>query len=454
MVDLASESVTAPAARPDSTAAETSRYESDFSLRKIRVALTILLGQTFATSILPFIALPLLLVPMTNQFGWTPAEFSLATTSLMIVGALSVFPLGYIVDRIGCRPIIILGSLMVGAVTMAISQVNSLFTFCLGFAALGFFGSTGMVYSKVIASLFTKHRGKALAIFGAESAVAGAITPQIIRHLLEKYQWQQTFLILGVTIIVIVPLLYFFLEEPGTAGGSRNLFKFLRTKEKSSDAPEHDQSPAQLEGMTFKQIAMDRIFWLILLATLIAGAPRGALFTYLSPILSDRGFNGQAATANFLSLITLTAAVGSLVGGFALDKFHSTKLAVPFKVLSMLALILLGVVSMRFGGLGLLTLTALLWGFSDGAMRPMGTYFNTRLFGLKAFGGMMGLNSFFFAIFLGLIAPIGGLVQQATGSYGPAIWTLVGFLALGALIYLTLGPYRYGVMVGATKKQA
>src|SRR5262249_34044214 len=124
MVDATSESVIRDSV---STAPDTaSPYESDFSFRKIRVALTILLGQTFATSILPFIALPLLFAPMPQQFGWKPAEFSLATTSLMIVGALSVFPLGYIVDRIGCRPIIILRTLMVGVVPMAISQVNSL----------------------------------------------------------------------------------------------------------------------------------------------------------------------------------------------------------------------------------------------------------------------------------------------------------------------------------------
>ncbi len=169
MVDVTSEKLIATPAGAEPAAGDVaSQYESDFSLRKIRVALTILLGQTFATSMLPFIALPLLLVPMTQQFGWTPKEFSYATTSLMFVGAPSVFFLGYIVDRVGCRPIIILGTLLVGLVTILISQTVNLLTFCIGFGALGFFGSTGMVYSKVVAALFTRHRGKALAILGAE----------------------------------------------------------------------------------------------------------------------------------------------------------------------------------------------------------------------------------------------------------------------------------------------
>ncbi len=230
------------------------------------------------------------------------------------------------------------------------------------------------------------------------------------------------FVILGIAIIAIVPLLYLFLEEPGTAGGSRNLFKYMKAKRATRQQVSHDQAPSELEGMTFKQIAKDRVFWLILLATLIAGAPRGGLFTYLSPILSSRGFNGQAETANYLTLITATGALGSLIGGLALDKYHSTKLAVPFKLMAVAALVLLGIVTSSFGGLSLLAVSAVFWGVSQGAMAPMATYFNTRLFGLKAFGGMMGLNSFFFAIFLGIIAPVVGESQELTGSYQPALW--------------------------------
>lgn len=425
-------------------------YESDFSLRKIRVATIILLGQTFATSLLPFIALPLLFQPMTTEFGWSPTQFSLATTSLMIVGAFSAFGFGWLLDYVGCRPIIVLGTVIVGIVTMAISQVNGLLTFCLAFAALGLFGSTGMVYGKVVAGLFNQHRGKALAILGAESAIAFAIAPQIIRVLLEDFGWRQTFLILGTVIVAIVPLLYFFLDEIGSTGGSRNLFKFIKPKAKLRSTQD-EPLPTDLEGMTLKQALRDRVFWLITLATLLAFAPRGGLFTFLNPILIERGFDGQAATANFLSIVTLSGALGALLSGFALDKVQSTKLAVPFKLVGMLALILLGVVTASFGGMILLAATGVFWGISDGALRPMGGYFTTRLFGLKAFGGLLGLGSFFLAIFLGILPPLVGLSEEATGSYQSALWVMVGFLLIGALIYLILGPYRYSVMVGATR---
>lgn len=454
MVDITKDIDVGAVDVPQADTGSGAAYESDFSPRKIRVGVTILLGQTFATNLLPFIALPLLYQPMTTEFGWSAAQFALATTSLMFVGAFSSLFFGWAVDYVGCRPIIILGTVFVGLNTMAISQVSSLATFCLAFAGLGLFGSTGMVYSKVIAALFNKHRGKALAILGAESAVAFAIAPQIIRFFLADFGWRQTFVVLGIVIIAIVPLLYFFLDEVGNAGGSRDLFRFMKPGQARMVAKDDERAPVDLEGMTLKQIIRDRVFWLILLATLIAGAPRGGLFNFLNPILTARGFDGQAATANFLSLITLFGAGGAIIGGFALDRFHSTKLAVPFKLLAMLALILLGVVSTSLGGMPLLIAAAVFWGISDGAMRPMGAYFNTRLFGLKAFGGMMGLNTFFFALFLGAIAPVVGLSHDLTGSYQPAMWVLTGALLIGAVIYLILGPYRYSVMIGATQARA
>jgi hypothetical protein len=49
--------------------------ESDFSLRKMRIALVVLLGTLFGSSILPMMALSLLLVPMTQEFGWSRTAF-------------------------------------------------------------------------------------------------------------------------------------------------------------------------------------------------------------------------------------------------------------------------------------------------------------------------------------------------------------------------------------------
>ena len=86
---------------------EAPAMESDFSRRKIKVAAVILLGQTFASSIVPLYALGYVLVYMTREFHWSRAEFLGANTALLLVGALVSWPTGLLTDKIGARPVIL-----------------------------------------------------------------------------------------------------------------------------------------------------------------------------------------------------------------------------------------------------------------------------------------------------------------------------------------------------------
>ena len=227
------------------------QIESDFSLRKMKIAGAILLGQMFASSLLPMMALTLVFVPITTEFKWTPTQFGYATTALMWCGGLVGPLLGHLVDRTGVRLMIICGTVMVGLITIAISFTQQLWHFYLGFGLLGLFGTTAIGYAKVLTALFTQHRGKALALFGLESSLAAAFLPQLIQSLVERFGWRGLFVIMGLTIIALVPLLYFTLEEPGVAGGSRRL-SIHRA------ATQSDAALPQLEGLTARAEAMTR----------------------------------------------------------------------------------------------------------------------------------------------------------------------------------------------------
>jgi MFS family permease len=135
------------------------QLESDFSLRKMKIAGAVLLGSMFASSILPFMALALVFLPISAEFGWTPTQYGYATTALMWSGGAVGPIIGYLLDRTGVRPMIIGGTVVVGLITIAISQTHSLGYFYLCFGLLGLFGTTAIGYAKVITALFTQHRG-------------------------------------------------------------------------------------------------------------------------------------------------------------------------------------------------------------------------------------------------------------------------------------------------------
>ena len=208
-----------PALDTESAAGPRQVAEGDFSRRKIKIATAILVGQTFATSILPYSALTFVMIPMTREFGWTRTQFSFATTFLFIFGAVSLWPIGRIADRVGVRPVILTGTTIVGLVTIAMSrQTASLALLFALYTLLGMFGSTGVAYTKVAAALFTQNRGKALAILGAESTVAAAIIPILTNFLMLNYGWRTMYVVFGALILAIVPILYFTIEEPGQIG--------------------------------------------------------------------------------------------------------------------------------------------------------------------------------------------------------------------------------------------
>jgi MFS family permease len=421
--------------------------ESDFSLRKMKIAGAVLLGQMFASSLLPVMALALVFAPITTEFKWTPTQFGYATTALMWCGGLVGPLLGYLVDRTGVRLMIIGGTVFVGLITIAISFTQELWHFYLGFGLLGLFGTTAIGYAKVLTALFTQHRGKALALFGLESSLAAAFLPQLIQSLIERSGWRGLFVIMGLTILAIVPVLYFALEEPGVAGGSRRLF-VNRTRDEQA-------VPAlpELEGLTAREVFRTGTYWLIVAAILLAAVPGNGVMTFLVPVLGERGF-APASAATYLSVFTIAGAIGTIVGGFILDRIDTAKISVPFTLCSVASFIILARISADDGGLTMLYVAAALFGFSFGAHRPMAQFFHTRFFGLRSFTTVFAVQMALLALLFGVAAPVTGRIREVTGSYDVVMWATVIGLAISALLYLMLGPYRFAKHIGAVAQSA
>lgn len=425
--------------------------ESDFSLRKMKIAGAVLLGTMFASSLLPMMALTLVFMPITSEFHWTPTQFGYATTALMWCGGAVGPLLGYLVDRTGARLMIISGTVIVGLITIAISLTHSLWYFYLCFGLLGTFGTTAIGYAKVITALFTQHRGKALALFGLESSLAAAFLPQLIQYLLEHFGWRGLFVIMGVTIIAIVPILYIALEEPGAVGGSRRL---VIPRAKSAAATEIPATAVPiLEGLTAREVFRTRTYWLIVAAILFAAAPGTGVMTFLAAVLSERGYPA-ALTADYLSVFTIAGAVGTIIGGFALDRIQTAKISVPFTICSVASFMILARISAAHGGELMLFVAAALFGFSAGAHRPMGQYFHTRFFGLRSFATVFAVQMALMALLFGIASPLTGWVREVSGSYDAVIWAAVVGLAISTLFYLILGPYRYAKDIGVVPQAA
>ena len=443
--------------------------EGDFSPRKLKIAAAVLIGQTFATSILPYSALTFVMIPMTREFGWTRTEFSFATTFLFIFGAASLWPIGRIADKVGVRPVILIGTTIVGLVTIAMSQQTaSLWLLFAFYTLLGIFGSTGVAYTKVAAALFTQNRGKALAILGAESTVAAAIIPIMTNWLLLDYGWRTMYVVFGLLILAIVPILYFTVEEPGQIGINlrpRWARKAARSTAASPvitraavvapapPAPPPQLRPPRLEGMTLSQALRDWVFWLITAAALFGMVIATGMTAHMIPALLGKGFS-QTFAADMTSVMLLAGIPGSLLGGYMADRFHTAKVGVPFSLIAAIGAFLLMVVTAKYGGDAILLVSMVLGGFSLAAYRPMGQYFQTRFFGLGSFTEIMSFQYMITNPISAFSAPLVGVIYGRSHSYHLAFLLMAISPLVAGFVWLVLPKYRYSAHIGEMRVPA
>ena len=408
--------------------------DPEITPRKLLIAVTCLVGATLVPYVQAVIA-PLMMLPMTAAFGWTRTQYALATTFMFVSGALTVLIFGRIADRYGSRSILVAGALCGGATMLLLSQQDSqLWKLYLSFALLGGFGASGLGYTKIIGTLFARHRGKALAIFGAESTLALAALPLLTNSLTTQMGWRGTYVCYAVIMFAMSPVLYFVLRGPG-------LSMPLQGAAPSSPAAATPEATVT-EGLTPAQIRRDRLFWFIVLAAVLGRGLYVGLNAHIIAAITDKGFTATVA-ARSLSAATFLGLAGTAVAGFAMDYFRTARFMSVFSALNVVGIFLFAMASASVGGLPLMITGLALQSAALAAMIPGTTYLQTRFVGMRFFGEAFAMFVVVTGVAYGVTPALFALIFDKTGSYALVYWIMIGGAAAAAALYMTLGPYRF-----------
>jgi MFS family permease len=413
--------------------------DPELAPRRLLVAATCLLGATFVPYVQATIG-PLMMLPMINELGWTRTQYAFATTFLFVFGAITVLVFGRVADRYGPRIILLLGSACGGATMLLLSRQDAhLWRLYLAYALLGVFGSSGVGYTKIIGSMFMRHRGKALALFGAESTVALATLPLLTNTLNNQLGWRGTYVVYGGIMFVLTPVLYLLIRGPGLSTAARAMPAPSAPAPAAASAAMPAPAP---EGLTPAQIRRDRVFWLILLAAVLGSGLNSGLTTHIIAAITDKGFTATTA-AGALSAATFAGLLGSLAAGFAMDHFRTAKILSLFGVTATLGYLLFAVAGASFGGLTLLVAGLAIQRIAMAGLMPGTTYMLTRFVGMRSFGEAYAMQVVVQGIAMGIAPPVFGMIYERAGSYAPVYWIAIGGAAISAVLYTILGPYRY-----------
>ena len=146
------------------------------------------------------------IIPMSDEFGWSRGTISLAIAIGMGVNGLSQPFIGRLYDRHGGRKVISVSLLVLGAGTMALSLVNSIWFLVIvyGFVMSVATGGTSFVtIHALLVKWFYRKRGAVVSISTAGASAGSLVLVPFATYLIIWAGWRFTWVVLGAFIVFL-----------------------------------------------------------------------------------------------------------------------------------------------------------------------------------------------------------------------------------------------------------
>lgn len=282
------------------------------------------------------VALPPILHLLVADFDITFGQAGALLTVFYVMYSVFQLPAGALADRIGKRPVLGAGMVVLAAGIFLAAQADSYLTLVGAQALAGIGGSTyhptGM---SLISDLETgTTEGKAMGIHGLGGVTGTAMAPAIIGGLAVVFDWRLALMVgAGVGVVYAIAFVRWFpaLEAepaPIADGGER---------------PDHVVEPAPddgLAGWVQTVLNVPLAWWVVglFVANLLISLEIGAVRTFATSYLVLRT-DGSTAVSNAVFFVMLAGGgVASLGAGHLADRMDRRRLGVGVLVLSAAAL--------------------------------------------------------------------------------------------------------------------
>ena len=144
-------------------------------------------------------SLPVFLVPISRDTGWSVTGVSSAMTIGFLAMALASMAWGTLSDRVGPRLVVLIGSVVLAASLALASQATSLLAFQLIFGLL-VGGAAAAIFAPMMACVtgwFDTHRSLAVSLVSAGMGMAPMTMSPFAAWLVSIYDWRTSLLIIA-----------------------------------------------------------------------------------------------------------------------------------------------------------------------------------------------------------------------------------------------------------------
>ncbi len=379
--------------------------------------------------------------PIAEQFKWSYAQISLASSLRGLeVGLLSA-AVGMLVDKWGPRKLIFGGSILVALGFVVLSRVSSLGMFYAAFAliALGMSACTGVVLLTAVTNWFDKRAGLATGVVASGFGLGGTIVP-LVTALIDAFQWRNAMLIVGGGMLLIcLPLAMVMRHRPEPYGYLPDGAKSAGTVEPVPVTPrraKRSRGESTNGGGSALRALKDRAFWHISLSSMCHSFVVGAVVTHIMPYLESLDIDRGVASLVAL-VLPLCSIAGRLSSGSLSNRFGNKTMYSASFVFMTTGLIFFGYLTLGNFWLVVPFVIAfsLGWGFSVISRLTL----LREYYGRAIFGAVLGFNSTVMMIGNTTGAPIAGWVYDRWNSYQGA-WLAFGALTLLGMVLALTSP--------------
>jgi MFS family permease len=367
--------------------------------------------------------LPVFLVPISKDTGWSVTGVSSAMTIGFLAMAFASMAWGSLSDRFGARPVVLLGSVVLAASLALASRASSLIEFQLVFGLM-VGGSIAAIIAPMMACVtgwFDTHRSLAVSLVSAGMGMAPMTVSPLAARLVSAYDWRTSLqIIAALAAAVMIPAALLVRRPPAL-------------ERKSAGAvPGEQLEPA----MSVWEAVRSPQFVILLLTNFFCCA------THSGPIFHTIGYAVSCgiplvAAVSIYSVEGLAGLGGRIAFGLLGDRFGAKRVLVS------------GLLAQAFGALaysfvrelGAFYAVAALFGFIYAGIMPLYAVLARENFPLRMMGTIIGGTSMAGSLGMATGPLAGGLIYDTFASYR---WLYVGAWGIGIgafLIALTFRPF-------------
>jgi len=361
------------------------------------------------------------LLPLEREFGWTRSELTGVYSIYLLVNGLSAPLVGLLFDRLGPRWVYGAGMACLGTAFFLAQRLDSLWQFYLFVGVLiGFAVSlNGMVPGSALLSRWYRARlstaiGIAFSAIGVGTVIFVPLTQLLVSH----YDWRFAYRALGVTLLLLVPVVLFAIPwRTFTAG--------------------HDdyQARAKLAGAagewTLRSAMRTRIYWGLAQVFFCTSIGMYGIVVQMVAFLIDAGYSPLGAASTF-GIIGMLSSISIMGSGYIADRFGYRRTVTASFIGTGIGMLLLMAIT-RWPSELLLLLFVPVFGLCMGSRGPIISSICARHFSGAKVATIYGTIYASNAIGAAFGALMGGVLHDLSGGYVAGLCFSLFFIVLAAL---------------------